>query len=53
MKRERGLNLVGALLVLVSVLLGGSHVPVNDFPDHTPYIGLDWFIIDLPSTLPS
>lgn len=47
MKRERGLNLVGALLVLVSVLLGGSHVPVNDFPDHTPYIGLDWFIIDL------
>ena len=26
---------------------GGSRVPVGDFPDHTPYIGLDWFILDL------
>jgi sterol desaturase/sphingolipid hydroxylase (fatty acid hydroxylase superfamily) len=47
MKRERGLNLVGLFLVLVSVVLGGSHVPVADFPDHTPYIGLDWFVLDL------
>ena len=27
--------------------LGGSRVPVGDFPDHTPYIGMDWFILDL------
>jgi sterol desaturase/sphingolipid hydroxylase (fatty acid hydroxylase superfamily) len=29
------------------VALGGHKVPVNDFPDGTPYIGLDWFILDL------
>ena len=22
-------------------------MPVHDFQDHTPYIGLDWFILDL------
>jgi hypothetical protein len=30
-----------------AVALGGSRVPVGNFPDHTPYIGLDWFILDL------
>lgn len=35
-------------LVLLSALLGGHQVEVDpDFPDHTPYIGLDWFILDL------
>lgn len=35
-------------LVLVSALLGGHQVEVDpNFPDHTPYIGLDWFILDL------
>ena len=46
-KRRRGLNAVAGALVLISVAAGGSHVPVADFPDHTPYIGLDWFILDL------
>ena len=46
-KRNRGINLIAGALVLVSLALGGSHVPVADFPDHTPYIGLDWFILDL------
>ena len=46
-KRRRGLNAVAGTLVLVSVAAGGSHVPVADFPDHTPYIGMDWFILDL------
>ena len=46
-KRRRGLNAVAGVLVLISVAAGGSHVPVADFPDHTPYIGLDWFILDL------
>jgi len=45
--RSRGVNAVAGALVLISVALGGSHVPVADFPDHTPYIGLDWFILDL------
>lgn len=34
-------------LIALSLLLGGHRVPVNDFPDGTPYIGLDWFILDL------
>jgi sterol desaturase/sphingolipid hydroxylase (fatty acid hydroxylase superfamily) len=35
-------------LVLVSAALGGHAVPVDpDFPDHTPYIGLDFLVLDL------
>ena len=47
LKRARGLNLVALGFVAVALAAGGSHVPVHDFPDHTPYIGLDWFILDL------
>lgn len=46
-KRRRALNAVAGALVLACLALGGTHVPVADFPDHTPYIGLDWFILDL------
>ena len=45
--RRRNLNLLAFVFVLVAVALGGSRVPVGHFPDHTPYIGLDWFILDL------
>jgi sterol desaturase/sphingolipid hydroxylase (fatty acid hydroxylase superfamily) len=35
-------------LVLLSAVLGGHQVAVDpNFPDNTPYIGLDWFILDL------
>lgn len=44
---KRNLNLLAFALVIAAVALGGSRVPVGDFPDHTPYIGLDWFILDL------
>ena len=44
---RRRLNLVAFAFVIVAVALGGSRVPVGEFPDHTPYIGLDWFILDL------
>lgn len=46
-QRRRTINGVAGVLVLATLALGGSHVPVDDFPDHTPYIGLDWFILDL------
>ena len=46
-KRQRGLNAVAGTLILATLALGGSHVPVANFPDNTPYIGLDWFILDL------
>jgi len=44
---RRNLNLVAFACVIVAVALGGSRVPVGEFPDDTPYIGLDWFILDL------
>lgn len=45
--KMRSLNIAALCFVLLSVALGGSRVSVGDFPDHTPYIGLDWFILDL------
>ncbi|HSD38044.1 MAG TPA: sterol desaturase family protein [Rhodocyclaceae bacterium] len=45
--RVRWLSLVAFSLVLITLALGGHKVPVNSFPDNTPYVGLDWFILDL------
>ncbi|MBB5205608.1 sterol desaturase/sphingolipid hydroxylase (fatty acid hydroxylase superfamily) [Inhella inkyongensis] len=46
--RVRWLSLSSFVLIGVCLLLGGSKVEVDpNFPDHTPYIGLDWFILDL------
>ncbi|TAG06261.1 MAG: sterol desaturase family protein [Betaproteobacteria bacterium] len=45
--RSRYLSAFAFLLVVITALLGGHKVPVNDFADNTPYIGLDWFILDL------
>jgi sterol desaturase/sphingolipid hydroxylase (fatty acid hydroxylase superfamily) len=39
--------LAAFVLVAATALLGGHKVPVRDFADHTPYIGLDWFVLDL------
>ena len=46
--RSRWLSSFAFALVALTVLLGGHKVDVDpNFPDHTPYIGLDWFILDL------
>lgn len=46
--RARWLALAAFVLIALSLALGGHKVPVNsNFPDNTPYIGLDWFILDL------
>lgn len=45
--RMRWLSVFSLLLVLIAVALGGNRVPVDNFPDNTPYIGMDWFILDL------
>jgi sterol desaturase/sphingolipid hydroxylase (fatty acid hydroxylase superfamily) len=46
--RARWLSAFAFGLVALSVLLGGHKVDVDpNFPDHTPYIGMDWFILDL------
>ena len=48
--RRRQINIVAFMLVMLATAFGGSRVPVGNFPDHTPYIGLDWFILDLLSS---
>jgi sterol desaturase/sphingolipid hydroxylase (fatty acid hydroxylase superfamily) len=45
--QTRWLSVVTFLLLLVAQLLGGPNTPIADFPDETPYIGLDFFILDL------
>jgi len=45
--RRRSINAAAFLLVAAAVALGGSWVQVHDFPTHTPYLGVDWFIVDL------
>ncbi len=45
--RVRWLSATAFALVVLAQALGGHAVPVGDFPDHTPYVGLDWFILDL------
>ena len=45
--RTRWLSSAAFALVLLAALLGGHKVPVTDFADGTPYIGLDWFVLDL------
>ncbi|MEI6025939.1 MAG: sterol desaturase family protein [Betaproteobacteria bacterium] len=46
--RVRWLASITFALVLLAAALGGHAVPVDpDFPDQTPYIGLDWLVLDL------
>jgi len=46
-RRNRWLNATALALIALAAAMGGHRVPVADFPDNTPYIGLDWFILDL------
>jgi sterol desaturase/sphingolipid hydroxylase (fatty acid hydroxylase superfamily) len=46
--RVRWLSAAAFLLVALTAVLGGHKVDVDpNFPENTPYIGLDWFILDL------
>jgi sterol desaturase/sphingolipid hydroxylase (fatty acid hydroxylase superfamily) len=45
--RNRSLNGAALALLALAVAMGGHRVEVRDFPDNTPYIGLDWFLLDL------
>jgi sterol desaturase/sphingolipid hydroxylase (fatty acid hydroxylase superfamily) len=46
--RARWLSSAAFLVIVLTALLGGHKVDVDpNFPDNTPYIGLDWFILDL------
>lgn len=45
--KNKRLGVTAWLFILLVVVFGGPNVQVNDFADNTPYIGLDWFILDL------
>ncbi|MCB9613466.1 MAG: sterol desaturase family protein [Sandaracinus sp.] len=45
--RARWLAVWSFAFLGVAQLLGGATVPIGDFADDTPYIGLDFFILDL------
>jgi sterol desaturase/sphingolipid hydroxylase (fatty acid hydroxylase superfamily) len=45
-KRKR-LGMFSLVVVFTCIALGGHRIEVGDFPDNTPYLGLDWFILDL------
>ena len=45
--RARRLSALAFSFVLAAALLGGHKVPVADFADNVPYIGLDFLILDL------
>lgn len=45
--KNKRLGFIAWLFVALAIALGGHRVPVGDFPDNTPYLGLDWFILDL------
>lgn len=45
--RMRWLSFSAFAILVLTELGGGPFVPVADFPDHTPYLGLDWLLLDL------
>jgi len=45
--RKRWLAATTFAILVVGLLLGGPNVPIGDFAEHTPYVGLDFFILDL------
>ncbi len=45
--RARWLALAAFALLVANLALGGPNTPIEDFPDGTPYLGLDFFILDL------
>jgi sterol desaturase/sphingolipid hydroxylase (fatty acid hydroxylase superfamily) len=45
--RSRWLAASAFAILAVAEALGGPSVPIGDFPDQTPYVGLDFFVLDL------
>lgn len=46
-RRNKALGTVGVGAALVAALLGGSQVPVDGELEKGPFLGLDWFLLNL------
>lgn len=46
-RKRHYLGIVSWVFILITLFLGANTVPVGDFPDNKPYLGLDWLILDL------
>jgi len=47
LRQSKWLGLTGMSCVLAAALLGGSQVPVQGELRHGPFLGLDWFLLNL------
>lgn len=47
LRRNKSAGLVGIFLTLVAALLGGSRVPIDGELTEGPFLGLDWFLLNL------
>jgi lathosterol oxidase len=47
LRRRKWMGLTGIGLTLVATLLGGSHVPLDGELRTGPFLGLDWFLLNL------
>jgi sterol desaturase/sphingolipid hydroxylase (fatty acid hydroxylase superfamily) len=48
--QRRSVNALALGLVGVALLSGGPFVTIGNVPEHVPYLGVDWFLIDLVLT---
>ncbi len=47
LRQNKALGLAGILFTLVAALLGGSRVPLDGELTQGPFLGLDWFLLNL------
>lgn len=47
MRRRKALGLTGMSLAILATLMGGADVPVDGPVAASPYVGLDWFLLNL------
>ena len=47
LRRDKSIGGIGILLTLIAVMFGGSRVPVDGELVDGPFLGLDWFLLNL------
>lgn len=47
LRRSKSLGGIGILLTLIAAMFGGSRVPIEEELVNGPFLGLDWFLLNL------